>query len=93
MEVQACDLGPEAHAIGDRRQTGQQAPCFPWSAFGSPITSVQVMVADPDGVEPDVLGCPGDRNVLLPPNVAFYLRQLYPEATGRGHDRSVGKAS
>jgi hypothetical protein len=38
------------------------------------------MVADPDRVQPDILGGVGDRNVLRPANVTFDLRQI-----GRGH--------
>jgi hypothetical protein len=43
------------------------------------------MVADPDRVEPDVLGGPSHRDVLRPPHVALDLGELDPDAERSRH--------
>ena len=87
MEVRAGDQRPELDARrrgGDRRQ---QRPRLPRTAGGPVLPSIEEVLADPHGVEPEVLDRPGHVEELGPADLALDLGQLDADlerAAGRG---------
>ena len=79
VEVQARDEGTELDPLRDRGETGQERPGLPRSPF-PPLLAVEVVIAQPDRVEPDLFRRPGHRRVLVPSDAAFDLRELDADA-------------
>ena len=74
------DLHPRRHR-GDGSQLG---PRLPW-AVSAIVTPVEVVVADPHRVEPDVLRDPGHLREVGPTRLVFDLRQLHTDLQGPAH--------
>ena len=73
VEARAGHERPEPHPLGHRRERGQQRERLPRPALRIVIEQV---VAEPDRLEPDLLGRPRHREVLGPAHVALDLWEL-----------------
>ena len=60
----------------DRRDPSELGPRFPGPAGAIGLVTVQEMVANPDGVEADLLTEPNHGRDFRPANLAFHLGQL-----------------
>ncbi len=87
VEVQARDEGAKGDPLGDRREAGEQGPRFPRPSLRPAVVPIEVVVADPDRVEADLLGSARHRRVLGPPDLALHLRELDADAQTLCHAR------
>ena len=76
MEARTSDERPEPDALGDGGQRRQQRPCLPRAALFPAVAAVQEVVAEPDRVEPGLLGRLRHRQVFGPAHVTLDLGQL-----------------
>jgi hypothetical protein len=95
VECQAGHEGPEVDPLGDRCEPGEKGPGLPRPALGTPVTSVQQVVAQPHRVEPRRLGGSSHGHVLGPPDVPLDFGELDPNSerarhVGRSTERPVG---
>ena len=84
VEARAGHERPEPHALGHRRERAQQRERLPRRALRLVIEQV---VAEPDRLEPDLLGRPRHREVLGPAHVALDLGELDADAHRRDEPR------
>src|SRR5919106_4194497 len=85
VERRARNERSEAHTLGDRGQPRQHRPRLPWAPLGPPVVAVEEVVAEPDRVEPDLLGGSGHGHVFGPGRLALDLGQLDPDAERTRH--------
>ena len=83
VEVETGDEGAQPHAARDGGEAGEERPGLPGTPLGAAVPSVQVMVADPDRVEPHLLRRQRHGHVLGPPDLAFDLGKLDAESGSR----------
>ena len=77
VEARRGDERPQADPAGRGGDRGEHRPALPRPArVGDPRPAVQQVVADPDGVEADVLDPAGHRQLLRPAHDALHLGQL-----------------
>src|SRR5437762_3260294 len=69
----------------DHGERGKLRPRVPRPALRLSAPAVKMVIADPDGLEPRLLGSPRDRGDLRPANFALHLGQLDPHT----HDGST----
>ena len=76
---------PQGDALGGAGQGGPHGPHLPRPALVPVLAAVQQVVAQPDRVEPDLLGGACEVDVLGPADLAFDLGELDTDAQGTGH--------
>ena len=77
--------GPSATRSVSRGERGHAPSSIPRPALRPPVVAVEQVIADPDRVEPDLLGGARHREVLGPAHDALDLGQLHSDAQGAGH--------
>jgi hypothetical protein len=94
MERRAGHQRAELHALGAGRERAEQCPGVPRPALDPVTVAVEQVVADPDGVEADLLRGLRHRQVLGPADLTLGLRELDPDAHRRhsGPGRQAGAA-
>jgi hypothetical protein len=83
MEVETGDERAQPHALGHGGERREERPRFPRPALRTAVASVEVVIADPDRVEPRVLGGERHGRVLRPPDLPFHLGELDAESRSR----------
>src|SRR5207244_12479877 len=78
MEHEAGHQRTQTHPLGDRRQTCQQRPGLPRSALRPATSPIEVVVADPDRVEANLLCGARHRDVPGPADIALDLGERDP---------------
>ena len=93
VEVRAGDERPELDPRRRGGDRGQQRPRLPRPAGGPVLPAIEEVLADPHGVEPEVLDRAGHVEELGPADLALDLGELDADleraAGGGGHRRSV----
>jgi hypothetical protein len=85
VERERGDERADPDAVGHGCHGGQEGPRFPRTPFWTVVATVEVVVADPDRVEADLLGRASRGHVLGPPHLALDLRQLHADAKWSAH--------
>jgi len=85
MEVETGDEGAQPHAVRDGGEPREERPRFPGTPLGAAVPSVEVVVADPNGVESHLLRRQRHGHVLGPANLAFHLGELDAEPGSLWH--------
>src|SRR5207248_9190802 len=88
-EVETGDEGAEPHAGRDRGEPREERPGFPGSPLGAAVPSIEVVVADPNGVEARILRRQRHGHVFGPANLAFHLGELNTEPGSSWHGGSL----
>ena len=76
VEAGRGDQRPDLHPFGDRGDRREGGPRLPWPPRRLVVTAIQEMVADPDRVEPDLLGGARHLAQLRPARHPLDLGQL-----------------
>src|SRR5581483_8218747 len=79
MEGGARDERPQLDAARHFGEPRERRPAVPRSALGPAVAAVEQMVADPDRVEPDVLGCARHRRELVAAHDALDFGKLHTD--------------
>src|SRR5205823_336247 len=87
MEVEAGDERPQPDESRDGGEPREERPRFPGPPLRPAVAPVEVVVADPDRVEPRLLRRQRHGRVLGPANLALHLRELDAEPGSRWHGR------
>ncbi len=80
VERRRRDEGAEPDPGGRRREAGEHRPDLPRATCRAVLVPIEEVIAEPDRVEPDVLGRAGHRHVLGPAHLALDLGQLDADA-------------
>jgi hypothetical protein len=85
VEVETRDERSEPYPLRDGGETREHRPRFPRSPLRPIVAAIQVVIADPDGIEAHLFCRASHRGALGPTDLSFHLGELDADTKILGH--------